>query len=433
MGVLKNRSTYDFIFLTMRRIGGFFLYVLLLSSSSALIVYITLRTNHWKKASSSSIYSSISFVIPPFLLSTINAFIPLLVACITELEQWDSGTRILNIVLLRVYLSSTLNSLILAFTFLLVADPYSLASLRTIRGALTQTTSSSECNFDVTCNGLASLVFITWLNRLFFFVSPYASMFYAYLRSRPFEKGEFDVPNEMVKKFSMLGLVFMLIPFAPLAMTLVPIGLYIDLKWQVFFTKRLYTKPKRPWKAQKASLIFSAFYSFTYAILGISSLIFFFSTKTFPKDCAIQDAHARLCVADTYDSNTQTCQQNEDSKYHYIFRSDPYPYVVCHGLKSCGAFVHESSAMIPLYDARDSLGAISWIWNLLLAYPYIPWTLVILLVIAVGLLHNSSTVTAQSSEAKIRELNLHIFSMSTEVKRQEAIIHKLKSIDLSAE
>ncbi len=79
-------------------------------------------------------------------------------------------------------------------------------------------------------------------------------------------------------------------------------------KWEKFCIKRLYSRPKRPWNPQKAGLTFTVFYSLTYLTFGVSALLFFYFVKTFPKDCALQDEFVGLCLADTYDAASETCE-----------------------------------------------------------------------------------------------------------------------------
>lgn len=118
--------------------------------------------------------------------------------------------------------------------------------------------------------------------------TPMSNMALAYIQGYAYEKDEFKVALNMVQLFSFLGLVFLLIPFSPLAIGLLPFMLYISIKWEAHWMVELYAKPKKPWKAQKAAFIYTVFYGCTYVLLGLTSMAKFLSTRTFPKDCDAQ-------------------------------------------------------------------------------------------------------------------------------------------------
>ena len=52
------------------------------------------------------------------------------------------------------------------------------------------------------------------------------------------------MPEQMVKLLSYLGIIFITLPFAPLSIIFVPIGAFINFKWEKYWLKRLYSKPK---------------------------------------------------------------------------------------------------------------------------------------------------------------------------------------------
>ena len=67
---------------------------------------------------------------------------------------------------------------------------------------------------------------------------------YSLVLKRPWVKAEFQVPEQMVKLLSYLGIIFITLPFAPLSIIFVPIGAYINFKWEKYWLKKLYSKPK---------------------------------------------------------------------------------------------------------------------------------------------------------------------------------------------
>ena len=70
---------------------------------------------------------------PGVLLSLIDLVAPTLILAITEMEQWDSPSTELNLLLSRMYISSTMNVILTATTFAILADPFLLYDQPVIR------------------------------------------------------------------------------------------------------------------------------------------------------------------------------------------------------------------------------------------------------------------------------------------------------------
>lgn len=74
-------------------------------------------------------------------------------------------------------------------------------------------------------------------------------------------------------------------------------------------------------------------------------------------------------------------------------------------------------------------GTLSEIWSAIFEYPYVPWFLVVCLVIAVVTRINAAEVTKVASYSKERTLEAQIQASDAERKRQEKMLAKLKSIE----
>jgi hypothetical protein len=173
LGKVKLRSNYEAVTILLRRICGCFLHICVSLVAFSLIIYFTINS----KSIANSIPSipgigPIGSLISPFVLQAINTAMPIVLNLITRIEMWDSALTVMNVVLLRIYISSTLNSLILAFTYLLLVDPYLLASNPTLRSQLELPLNINyNCRIDQVADALFSLMILTWIFRIVFVVA----------------------------------------------------------------------------------------------------------------------------------------------------------------------------------------------------------------------------------------------------------------------
>ena len=107
--------------------------------------------------------------------------------------------------------------------------------------------------------------------------------------------------------------------------------MFLNFKWDNWYLRRHLTKPKRPWKASDAVEFFVKFYLVTVLVILAPCAYLFLREQSFPKDCALQDAHADACVADSYNASARTCALKIDSKYYKYFKKKNlgYPRAVC--------------------------------------------------------------------------------------------------------
>ena len=72
-----------------------------------------------------------------------------------------------------------------------------------------------------------------------------------------YEGDEFNVALTAVVDLNFLALSFVLVPFAPLFLLVLPLMMFIQVKWEKFWLKRVYIKPKKPFQAAETGLVFA--------------------------------------------------------------------------------------------------------------------------------------------------------------------------------
>jgi hypothetical protein len=349
-GQKKARSNYEAFVIYARRTLGFVLYLAVVSGSFTAIIYLTVYASKISdEAKNIPGLSNIGTFIGPLSLQVINAVVPTLLEQITHLEKWDSAQTELKFLLFRVYLSNTLNTLILTLSYIILMDPFLLAQYPSLRRSLELAESDVfTCRVDQAADGLFTLVGTTWAIEMASFIgTPLGMKLFSDFLGKPWVKSEFNIAQAMVKKFSFLGLVYVAFPFAPLAMVFVPIYGFIQFKFEKYVIKRFYAKPKRPFKGQQAALLYAIFYMITYILVGMSVSGYFVTTKTMAKNCDIQDSYVELCQDDV---QNELCTPDPSSDYYAFWgKKNNYPRSICS--LACGPFVADRSALSAFKDS----------------------------------------------------------------------------------
>jgi len=430
-GQKKARSNYETFVIYVRRTTGLILYLAVVTASFTSIIYLTIYASKISEAAKNIPgLSNVGAFIGPLALQAINAIVPPLLEMITSLEKWDSAQTELKFLLFRVYLSNTLNTLILTLSYIILMDPFLLASTPTLRRSLgIKINTVFSCRMDQAADGLFTLVGTTWAIQMASFIgSPMSMQIFSYLRGVPWVKTEFNIADAMVNKFSFLGLVFVAYPFAPLSTIFVPMYMFISFKFEKYVIKLYYSKPKRPFRGQQAALLYAIFYLLTYILVGLTVSGYFVTTKTMAKNCDIQDDSVGLCVDSVGSAGTNLCETDSSNEYYDFWgKSGEYPANVCES--ACGPFVSERSASASFKDAITGTGTLSQIWSAIFEYPYVPWFIVVCLAIAVVTRINAAEVTKVASYSKERALEAQIQASDAERKKQEKMLAKLKSIE----
>ena len=353
----------------------------------------------------------------PIAVNILNSVMPTIFGWITGLESWDSASMVVNVMLLRMYTSNLFNTLVLAASYILLADPFLLADSargneyrnQLVRSQSLSASTHFNCLIDQTSSSLFLLSLSTFgISLLSFALTPTIYYISSKFRKIDYVKPEFDVASAMVQVFSFVSVLMLITPFSALFVMAAPIYISITIKWQAFWLLRSYAKPQRPWKAQKCSSVFSAFYLMTLLLIGIPSSVYLLVSRTFPKSCDIQDAHVHLCG--TAVGLDDQCATSPSSAYYGAYGHTNYPAAIC--AYKCGPFVDQANGFAPLRSAILAVPALRIIWTLLFEYPYLPWLGLAVAVVIIFRLKGNVEMLKTSAESKERTMaaNLRVRS-----------------------
>eukprot|EP01031_Cornospumella_fuschlensis_P025600 gene25600-30915_t len=256
IGKSRARSQYQTFLLYSRRMLALIVYLLVLFASCALILYVTLSADYIAESAGRIIPggSNIQSFIAPLLLNLISGVMPEISKRITNFEMWDSSETNASIMLIRVYVSSLVNVLLLLSSYMVLADPFLLAYDSQLRNSFGLSVSNQyDCRMDQVGDGLFTLLIITWvIEKLSFSLMPYANMiYYTYIARTAVKKLEFSVADMMVKKLTFTGYIFATFIFAPSSLLFMPPLLYLGFKAEKHILRIHYTKPQRLFKGSK--------------------------------------------------------------------------------------------------------------------------------------------------------------------------------------
>lgn len=426
-GLRTARSRYQTFILYCQRTLGLALYLSVLAASCAVILYVTLYSD-WiaHQADAWPGLRNIQSFVSPMILTVISTVMPEIAKKVTALEAWDSAQTVTTVNLLRVYISSLLNTLLLISSYLVLADPFLLASDSSLRNSFGLIENDSyACRMDQVADGLFTLVLVTWgIQGVMLVAVPIGMRTVHKMIGRPYKKSEFQVADNMVKRLNLVGLVYATIPFSPLAVVFYPPLFALGFKWEKYVVREYYAKPTRPFSGQKAGLMYAFFYFCTFLAIALPTAAYFLTTKTFAKSCSIQDDHVGLCAGALNGNNT--CVQSTVSEYYAFYRTTNYPKDLCE--RSCGAFVNEASHFSPFHYRVDEMFIVRYLWQASFDYPYIPWLGFFLLVLWIARARNSLDVLRWTWYHKERSMAAQLQANEAERKRQEKMIRKLKTI-----
>ncbi len=399
-GLKKTRTQWALVVMYARRILGFLLYFTVVAASFAVIIYVTINSSKISnRVENIPVLNKLEALVVPFILNFINGILPIILKGITVLEGWDSAETISNIILFRMYLSSILNALLIAFSYLILTDPGLLSDSLELRNSLGVEADLGKfpCRFDQAAAGLFNLVIFTWaLDNISFWMAPFGNYVIARIRKKPFIKSEFGVAENMVKRLNFMGLLFISLPYCPLTWIFTPLYLGIGFKWEKNIIKYYYSKPKRQWNGQRAGLFYTLFFLLTFASLGLVVTSYFFTSKTFVKldnDCPLK------------------------------------PTTECGN--ACGPFTVESTNLTPFQTAISAYSALYIAWQICFSYPYLPWFGIIMLSLLLSMKENSLLIDRLASQGKLNALEGQIAAIEIERKKQDKMIRKLKAIESS--
>ena len=413
VGLKIKRTKKENTFLLLRRIYGFFLYLGVLVASFVLLIYVSINEKLIAGSVTVSGVGDIGSFVTPIILEVINALNPVLLRAITALEKWDSGQTQFNLLLFRIYVASTLNILVVALTYLLLADPFLLASYPTLRSNLVIPTNTGyNCSLDQAADGLFTLWAITFFIRIALIAGkPIAFYILSLIKREDWVRDEIDIAHQTVKMLRYYGILFITFPFAPLIICFAPVAAYLIFKWEKMSIKLLYAKPKRSWKAHKANFVVTLFYAITIAITILSISAYLMLVPTFAKNCNIQDEYPQLCEKGYLDLSNTTCTTDSTSKYYRLYGSAEYPAVICN--KACGAFVNDYSMITSFLEYTYNTSYFFFVlYEVLFVYPYLPWVVVIILSIWLAMRKNNLYVAKLIAFNKEKTLETQLMNIN---------------------
>jgi len=212
-----------------------------------------------------------------------------------------------------------------------------------------------------------------------------------------------------------------------------PLMLALKITFQKRVLLLLYSKPKKPWKAQKAGAVFTLFYISSVLVVAWPAILFFLSSRSFAKTCSVQDNKINLCLSSTLNEITNTCELDSSSKYYNYFStsgrcSTGYPACICEGEMACGPFINDITAFVNFTEAISQTFILSTIWDIMFSYSYGPWILVVLLYVFSRMLYNDYIVYRNSAGEREKSMETNILALEAEKAKQEKLIKKLKAI-----
>lgn len=381
-----------------------------------------------------SFLQAIGGSISPLTVSVINTIAPTLIGLITSFEQWSPEYE-LPIRLGRTYASNVFNLYILAFSYILLADPYLLPTdSMSIRNQVEVKFSKDayQCRIDQVASDLFLLVVTDRISQdVLFFLTAFISIVIGWVRQKDPVKTEFDVINSAMSVINSSGLAMLAFPFAPLSMLLVPIFLATSYKWNVLIVNRCYSKPKKPWKSSKAGIVFTRLYLFSVLLIAIPSCSFFLSSARFPKNCFMQDEHVRACLDGTLQPNG-TCILDGNSYYYEYFSKtencNAYPLCICAGKLACGPFVDNLSGIEPFRIFVAQTETASFFWDLIFTRSYFAWFSLIITLLILALRRNTVYISKETFADKENSLEAKIQALQSEKEHHLKLIKKFNAL-----
>ena len=131
---------------------------------------------------------------------------------------------------------------------------------------------------------------------------------------------------------------------------------------------------------------------------------------TFAKSCKIQDDYPQLCFKGYLDLSNTTCTTDTANKYYKLYGGEKYPATICDN--SCGAFVNNYSIIYSFLEFTNQSNFFFVLYEILFAYPYLPWSIIIILCILLAMRKNSLYVMKLVSFNKEKVLEMQIMTIN---------------------
>jgi len=243
---------------------------------------------------------------------------------------------------------------------------------------------------------------------------PYSNMAKAKVLKSTFKKEEFTVAKKMVNLLYFQGLVFLVLPYAPLFTIIVLFFQYLTFKFEKMMLFKFGTKPKKEWKAQDAGGFFIKFYLITIVVTGLLSTYLFMSSTSFAKE------EKKLISSITYCSDLETPDES----------CTIYSAEQLHNVSNyrCGPFANETSVWSMVSTDISSFSLMTQIFYQVGVNVLIVWFIVLFFYLKFSFAENSLGVANSAIGEKERAFESAALASETKIRKLTKEVAKYKNM-----
>ena len=259
---IESRTRWEILCLFTWRSLGMVVYLILQIIAWG-VIFILATSNKY------AAYSSVG-------ITLVNSIMPVFIKIITNAEKWDSAGTAINLQLTRMFFAKMINVMIQFIKLALLMD----SSLESVFPFFTIPTQDS-CPINDAILTLGQLILAEFfVGKMIKLGMVMGKQIVAKIRGVGRKKEEFDMAKSMVSLLYFVALSLGLLPLQPMIACPIFLLLILSFKFEKFILLSLSSKPQRPWKSDKAALIFVQF--FLVVVIGIffPFLIIFIRSKS---------------------------------------------------------------------------------------------------------------------------------------------------------
>lgn len=371
---IKQRSREEKFDLFMRRFGFITLNVLLILSGVAVIFLINLYNSDIQDAVPAP--NAITALIPAFIVSFVNAFIPVVTKKITVCEKYDFTNTLLKQQIWRNFSTKLLNlGIFMLLNFeLAFNDPF--FSSKTV---ISFDSSNYDCREDQAATNLARLMFTEFVLKI---IMAFAWVTFNFLKGGCGKKkgwrSEFPVSDEVVWLLYFQTVIWSALVWNPFVALIYPLLLYVMFKFIMFKLTKLQKKPLQSTNAEDIGNYIMTFLNVSFCLIFIM-IGMLLSTKL---------AHG------TYSSSST----------------------------QCGPYANNTNWQYPFEEATDKYSVTKNIYYYIKYYPLL-WLILVVSVTVYFLKRNTSKIRYSFAKEKEKEYKLMIHDLERSIAR---IKHKIE-------
>ena len=417
----------------MKRFIGFLSYFCIQGTCYVLVSFLA-TSDVSVGGSDSSLSETVRIISPAVAISLYNNIFPYFIRLITEFEGWESKVEFW-VLTGRMYISVMANIVVIGTSYGLLADPFLLATndVAYSRRRLEQEfyKSTYGCRLNQVGDGIAVNILVDLLVYILLglAIHPLRKIISWQCR-RDYKLLEYNVANRVITSLYLLGLMILNVPFAPLLLIFSPIIIVVRFKFDIYMALNFYLKPISSLPASLVRKAFSMYYCTTAVFVGLTSTSFLLATRTFPKECAIQDRSVKLCVGDVV---AGLCDLDTSSGYFELYSdssycSEGYPACVCARDIICGPFLTETAAINPLSRYVESNTTLSVLWYLFMETSSGAWFLFLIAFISFSFRTNSFRITKEVKDETESKFEQQVTALTQDIQKQSKVIERAKQL-----